>query len=231
MVKLIITTLLTIASITPMKSFKTFLTEQNNTTQDPAYHEKFHNALKERMGDEYDIILKAAERNGIKNTDYQNLSLMYAIRRAEAGSMGREMGVLAPGAGKKPGDTATQTLDRQAGWAASTLMKNRERYAKEKPNTDFLTFFGNRWAPIGAENDPNNLNQNWIKNVTKFQQEHLQCVGPNCPKPKTKTDTEPAKPTTVSVPAPTEKTKPEEAPKKPTRTQDPRSPVIPPLGG
>ena len=32
---------------------------------------------------------------------------------------------------------------------------------------DFIEFLGNRYAPIGAQNDPNNLNKNWITNVKK----------------------------------------------------------------
>ena len=30
---------------------------------------------------------------------------------------------------------------------------------------DFITFLGNRYAPIGADNDPKGLNKNWVKNV------------------------------------------------------------------
>ena len=30
---------------------------------------------------------------------------------------------------------------------------------------DFITFLGSRYAPIGATNDPINLNVNWISNV------------------------------------------------------------------
>ncbi len=29
----------------------------------------------------------------------------------------------------------------------------------------FIQFLGSRWAPIGAANDPHNLNKNWVKNV------------------------------------------------------------------
>jgi hypothetical protein len=30
---------------------------------------------------------------------------------------------------------------------------------------------GSKWAPIGASNDPTNLNSNWVKNVSKFYKE------------------------------------------------------------
>lgn len=29
----------------------------------------------------------------------------------------------------------------------------------------FVRFLGNRWAPVGATNDPTNLNANWVTNV------------------------------------------------------------------
>ena len=32
-------------------------------------------------------------------------------------------------------------------------------------NDKFVDFMQQRWAPIGAENDPNNLNANWSHNV------------------------------------------------------------------
>lgn len=30
---------------------------------------------------------------------------------------------------------------------------------------DFIEFLGARWAPVGADNDPGNLNANWVENV------------------------------------------------------------------
>ena len=33
---------------------------------------------------------------------------------------------------------------------------------------DFISFLQKRYAPIGASNDPRNLNSNWYKNVSKF---------------------------------------------------------------
>jgi hypothetical protein len=30
---------------------------------------------------------------------------------------------------------------------------------------DFIAFLGSRWAPVGAANDPTNLNSNWVRNV------------------------------------------------------------------
>jgi hypothetical protein len=33
--------------------------------------------------------------------------------------------------------------------------------------SDFVTFWGAKWAPLGASNDPHDLNANWVPNVTK----------------------------------------------------------------
>jgi len=33
---------------------------------------------------------------------------------------------------------------------------------------DFVEFFGHRWAPPNATNDPNHLNDHWIPNVVKL---------------------------------------------------------------
>jgi hypothetical protein len=30
---------------------------------------------------------------------------------------------------------------------------------------DFVKMWGARWAPVGAANDPNGLNANWVHNV------------------------------------------------------------------
>jgi hypothetical protein len=32
----------------------------------------------------------------------------------------------------------------------------------------FISYWGNRWAPTGAANDPHGLNKNWVPNVTKL---------------------------------------------------------------
>jgi hypothetical protein len=39
------------------------------------------------------------------------------------------------------------------------------RWEKSGSPGDFITFFGARWAPVGASNDPRNLNSNWVRNV------------------------------------------------------------------
>lgn len=38
-------------------------------------------------------------------------------------------------------------------------------YLKASDAAGFVRFWGNRWAPVGAENDPTSLNQHWPRNV------------------------------------------------------------------
>jgi hypothetical protein len=39
--------------------------------------------------------------------------------------------------------------------------------SKQQPHA-FIEYMGSFWAPIGAANDPKNLNVNWIPNVLKI---------------------------------------------------------------
>ena len=41
-------------------------------------------------------------------------------------------------------------------------------YVKANDAPGFVAFWGQRWAPIGAQNDPNGLNRNWVLNVLKL---------------------------------------------------------------
>lgn len=84
--------------------------------------------------------------------------LLFAIRIAEAGGAGREMGVLTPAAQRFKGDHA-KSLECQARWAAGTI---RKRY------TGDLEAFAARWAPRNSENDKQNLNANWLPNVRRL---------------------------------------------------------------
>jgi hypothetical protein len=86
--------------------------------------------------------------------------LVAAIRYAENGRAGREYGILHPRV--KP------TYRSQAGWCAATVQKNYDRWVKAGRKGEFVVFLGNRYCPIGADNDPNNLNRHWIGNVRKF---------------------------------------------------------------
>lgn len=49
-----------------------------------------------------------------------------------------------------------------------TVEKTYIRWQNSGKTNDFISFLGNRFCPIGAKDDPTNLNSNWIKNVKKF---------------------------------------------------------------
>jgi hypothetical protein len=42
-------------------------------------------------------------------------------------------------------------------------------YIKADPDRAkaFVAFWGARWAPVGAENDPHDLNRHWVPNVVQ----------------------------------------------------------------
>lgn len=51
----------------------------------------------------------------------------------------------------------------------NTIRNNFVRYQIDnKGYKDFIEFLASRYAPVGAGNDPTNLNINWIKNVRYF---------------------------------------------------------------
>jgi len=89
--------------------------------------------------------------------DEVETKLLFAIRDVEAGRQGREFGVLKPEAMRFENDPdPMKSLEIQAKWAAGTI---------EKRFTGDLKAFADRWAPIGAKNDPDNLNKNWLPNI------------------------------------------------------------------
>ena len=47
----------------------------------------------------------------------------------------------------------------------NTIRNNHKRWLKTEKKSEFLSFLANRYAPIGAANDPKNLNSNWLKNL------------------------------------------------------------------
>jgi len=93
-------------------------------------------------------------------------TFLAAIRIAENGRAGREFGVLSE---------AADTYEAQCRIAALSIRNNTYRYVarfKEWPvdaqgglSEAFTKFMGQRWAPVGAGNDPTDLNQHWPKNV------------------------------------------------------------------
>ena len=99
-------------------------------------------------------------------------AFLAAIRLAENGRAGREYGVLSE---------AADTYDAQCRIAALSIRNNTYRYVqrfREWPidaqgglSEAFTKFMAARWAPVGTENDPTNLNQHWPRNVWRVYKE------------------------------------------------------------
>jgi hypothetical protein len=107
--------------------------------------------------EEYDMTKLVADEYGLKGDQRK---LLFAIRYAENGRQGREFGVLTPEAQRFADDPDPEkSFLTQARWAAGTI---KRRYDGD------LQKFQQRWAPIGAKNDPKNLNANWLKNVQEY---------------------------------------------------------------
>ncbi len=58
------------------------------------------------------------------------------------------------------------TSYRQA--CLNTIRHSRQRYVATHQKGDFIVFLSKTYCPIGASNDPNGLNKNWVKNVKYF---------------------------------------------------------------
>jgi len=107
--------------------------------------------LKSYFVDEFDTILKAANRNDCTGDLFL---ILLSIRRAESGPKGLEFGVMHPKA-------KYTNLDTQAGWAAATVVKNYQRWLNAGKPNEFIVFLGNKYCPP----DAHPLNRHWVKNV------------------------------------------------------------------
>ncbi|MDI9607202.1 MAG: hypothetical protein QM228_02970 [Atribacterota bacterium] len=132
---------------------------------------------KEKFWKEYPLILAITDeyvekhKSIVERHKYINLyALMLAVRKQENGKPGLEFGVMA---------AKGTDLEEQARWAVVTFLKNIERWERAvregnwKPKypsreLDYIAYLGNRWAPVGASNDPAGLNQYWIPNVQRL---------------------------------------------------------------
>lgn len=104
---------------------------------------------------EEDIIGQVAKEYNLNGTAKL---LLYVIRKVENGGDGEEFGVLNPEAQIYAGDKE-RSFRLQAEWAAATIQK---RFDGD------LQAFADRWAPIGAANDPEGKNKNWFPNATRY---------------------------------------------------------------
>ena len=125
--------------------------------------------LKTLYNGEYETIMEAARANDC--TDTALVCILFAIRTAENGREGIEFGVLHPRAIDQP-----NSLRVQAGWCAATVSKNHKRWIDSGQHVDFITFLGNRYCPVGADNDPTGLNNHWIPNVKKITMRNLNAM-------------------------------------------------------
>lgn len=106
------------------------------------------------------IISSVADKYGLKGNAR---NLLFAIRNAENGAQGKEFGVLNPEAMRFAKDPDPyKSLEIQAMWAAGTIKK---RFDGD------LEKFSKIYAPKGVDNDPNNLNANWLKNVSYYMKQ------------------------------------------------------------
>jgi len=112
--------------------------------------------------EELPVILRAAERN---NCIGDNVFILLAIRKAENGGPGREFGILHPRCQAEIARRPQDSLDIQAGWAATTIVKNRLRWTAAGRPGEFIDFLGDRYCP--KETDPEG-NRNWKQNVKFF---------------------------------------------------------------
>jgi len=110
------------------------------------------------------VALSAAARNGLTVWETE---VLVGIRLVENGGKGREFGVLDPRA-------LDRGIDVQAGWAAATVRRNRDRFVTatgRRPEADkagYVTFLAARYCPLGAGNDPGGLNRNWRGNMLRI---------------------------------------------------------------
>jgi hypothetical protein len=110
------------------------------------------------LENEIETIAKAAERNGCRD---QLFNILLAIRKAENGPPGFEFGVVR---------VKGTNLDRQAGWAASTIVAKMKmfysRSGYQKWDTlmweEFIEFLAYFYCPPTVDFHGN---INWTKNV------------------------------------------------------------------
>jgi len=107
-------------------------------------------------------VIQIALDNNVPQSHHRDFGmLLRAIHKAENGPT-RQFGVIHPSA---------NTLEKQARWCAATCWKNYQRWLATDQQKPYLVFLRDRYAPLGADNDPSNLNENWLKNVVYFLEE------------------------------------------------------------
>lgn len=63
---------------------------------------------------------------------------------------------------------SVQTRDEALEVTCRSCAHAMSDYLAAEAPSDFIAFWGARWAPLGVQNDPTNLNTNWTHNVLKL---------------------------------------------------------------
>ena len=105
------------------------------------------------------------------------------IRKVENGGLGREFGILSETATlykDQLHDACASVRNRIIEFIAALFILNTYDGVRRLCYTKgFITMFSNRWAPKAAENDPDNLNANWLANALITYQEFCAKGGPS----------------------------------------------------
>ena len=128
--------------------------------------------------DELFDIMKHSKRVGVEP------EMLMAIRMAENGNDSLAYGIIPQGDLKKRYSNDKGYLidgkffaylgekEKQLCWSAQTVKKNLQRFSENpEGHEDFISYLANRYAPIGASNDPEGLNNHWESNVRQFYEE------------------------------------------------------------
>jgi hypothetical protein len=120
------------------------------------------------------IIIDTSARFGI------DPRFLAALRKAENGRPGRDFGVLSV-ATYQPASSSLPELEHafqdQANVAARTIANNLTRFRAKgreplgpdgRVTAEFISYFSAIYAPIGATNDPTQLNQNHVANLRTY---------------------------------------------------------------
>jgi len=57
-------------------------------------------------------------------------------------------------------------------WCLNTIRSNWKRWEQAGKPGDFVDSLAQRYAPVGAANDPRGLNKNWPRNVKRLMERH-----------------------------------------------------------
>jgi hypothetical protein len=113
--------------------------------------------------EELEVLKRIAEKYGLNQ---QQTLLLFAIRKHEDGSPGKELGVLYI---KKNGKIIKFNSYGFKDGKVSLVLQGEQaaRIIKNRYGGD-LKEFSERYAPIGVSNDPDNLNKYWYPRVKKY---------------------------------------------------------------